>query len=39
MNLKIQMHNMQYTFNLQVYLAVIFQTSIDAKNYSAFNNM
>ena len=32
------------TFNLhsicmQLYLVVIFQTSIDAENYSAFNNL
>ena len=35
------MHNsyIQFTFNLQVHLVVIFQTLIDAKNYSAFNNL
>ena len=39
------MHNIHaVTFNLhsicmQLYLVVIFQTSIDAKNYSAFNNL
>ena len=39
------MHNIHaVTFNLhsicmQVYLVVIFQTSIDAENYSAFNNL